>query len=56
MGQGFNVDGINKYREISIDHYVTWSFVLHDELWNLIPTFKNINSYKGNNIPNKMNI
>ena len=53
MGQGFNVDSINKYGEINIDHYVPWGFVLHNELWNLIPTFKNINSSKGNNIRNK---
>ena len=36
---------------ISIDHFVPWSYVAHDELWNLIPTTKNINSSKGNNLP-----
>ena len=50
-GMSFNVENISKYGEISIDHYVPWSFVLHDELWNLTPTFKNINSSKGNNLP-----
>lgn len=39
------------YGDISIDHFIPWSFVLHDELWNLIPTFKNINSSKGNSLP-----
>ena len=50
-GMSFNIENISRYGEISIDHYVPWSFVLHDELWNLTPTFKNINSSKGNNLP-----
>jgi hypothetical protein len=44
-------DSFQKYGELSIDHFIPWSFVLHDELWNLIPTFKNINSSKGNKLP-----
>lgn len=44
-------DNFNKYGDISIDHFIPWSFVLHDELWNLIPTFKNINSSKNNRLP-----
>lgn len=36
---------------ISIDHYLPWSFVAHDRLWNLLPTIKNVNSSKYNNIP-----
>lgn len=36
----------------SIDHFLPWSYVAHDELWNLIPTFKNVNSSKGNQLPN----
>lgn len=36
---------------ISIDHFVPWSYVAHDELWNLHPTTKNINSSKSNNLP-----
>lgn len=36
---------------ISIDHYLPWSFVVHDRLWNLIPTMNNVNSSKSNNIP-----
>lgn len=36
---------------ISIDHFIPWSFVVHDENWNLLPTLKNINSSKGNNLP-----
>jgi CRISPR/Cas system Type II protein with McrA/HNH and RuvC-like nuclease domain len=37
--------------EISIDHFVPWSYVTHDLLWNLSPTTGAINSSKGNNLP-----
>ena len=36
---------------LSIDHFVPWSYVASDELWNLIPTFKTVNSSKSNNLP-----
>ena len=35
----------------SLDHFLPWSFVGHDKLWNLIPMRKNDNSYKSDNIP-----
>ena len=35
----------------SLDHYLPWSFVAHDQPWNLIPTFPEINSSKSNYIP-----
>ena len=38
-------------RGLSIDHFVPWSYVASDELWNLIPTEKSINSSKSNNLP-----
>jgi hypothetical protein len=44
-------DNFNKYGNVSIDHFIPWSFVLHDELWNLVPTFRNINSSKSNKLP-----
>ncbi len=25
-------------QRFSLDHYLPWSFVAHDQLWNLIPT------------------
>lgn len=37
---------------LSIDHFVPWSYVASDELWNLIPTEKTVNSSKSNNLPN----
>lgn len=36
---------------ISVDHYLPWSFVAHDQLWNLIPTITQVNSSKSNHIP-----
>ena len=38
-------------QDISIDHFVPWSYVAHDEMWNLSPTTKSINSSKSNNLP-----
>lgn len=38
-------------QDVSIDHFVPWSFVAHDELWNLVPTTKSLNSSKSNNLP-----
>ena len=36
---------------MSIDHFVPWSYVAHDELWNLSPTTRSINSSKSNKLP-----
>jgi HNH endonuclease len=38
-------------KDISIDHFLPWSFVAHDQLWNLVPVSKSINSSKSNNLP-----
>jgi len=39
------------YLDISLDHFLPWSFVAHNQLWNLIPVTKSINSSKSNNLP-----
>lgn len=49
-GLEFSPDNCSTYGNISIDHFVPWSFVLHDQMWNLIPTFKNINSKKSDSL------
>jgi hypothetical protein len=36
---------------IHLDHYLPWSFVCHDEPWNLIPVAPSANSSKSNSIP-----
>ncbi|MCG6134536.1 MAG: hypothetical protein MET45_07710 [Nostoc sp. LLA-1] len=41
---------LNK-NEISLDHYLPWSFVAHNQLWNIIPTTQSVNSSKSNNLP-----
>ena len=35
-----------------VDHFVPWSFVMNDELWNLMPMDSSLNSQKSNNLPN----
>lgn len=35
----------------SIDHFLPWSFTGHDQLWNLLPTIKEVNSSKSDNLP-----
>ena len=35
----------------ALDHYLPWSFVAHDQLWNLIPTPAAVNSAKSNRLP-----
>lgn len=44
---GYNLTSKN----ISIDHYLPWSFVAHNREWNLIPTTINVNSSKSNSLP-----
>lgn len=35
----------------ALDHYLPWSFVVHDQLWNLIPVPAAVNSAKSNRLP-----
>ena len=34
-----------------IDHFIPWSFVMNDELWNLMPLDPSLNSSKSNRLP-----
>jgi hypothetical protein len=34
-----------------LDHYLPWSFVAHNQPWNLIPSIPEVNSSKSNHIP-----
>jgi hypothetical protein len=38
-------------REYDLDHFVPWSFVSHNLLWNLLPADSSVNSSKSNNLP-----
>jgi len=35
----------------SLDHYLPWSLVAHDRLWNLIPVSRSVNSAKSDRLP-----
>lgn len=37
--------------KISLDHYLPWSFIAHDQIWNLVPTFGDVNSSKSKIVP-----
>lgn len=38
-------------RGFSLDHFIPWSFIGHDQLWNLVPIPKAINSAKSDRLP-----
>lgn len=38
-------------RQYDVDHFIPWSFVMNDELWNLMPMDSPLNSSKGNRLP-----
>ena len=40
-----------KERSYDLDHFIPWSFVSHDLLWNLMPADPSINSSKSNRLP-----
>lgn len=52
MNKTIDDETAQNYGSLSIDHFLPWSFVLHNEIWNLLPSFKNINSSKNNDLPN----
>lgn len=37
--------------DFALDHFIPWSFVVHNQLWNLIPTSKTVNSKKSDRLP-----
>jgi len=49
-GAEFSKTAFQEYGVLSIDHFIPWSFVLHDQMWNLVPTFKNVNSKKSDKL------
>ena len=42
---------IIKVDDFDVDHFVPWSFVMNDELWNLMPMDSGLNSSKSNKLP-----
>jgi hypothetical protein len=39
------------HQEFEIDHFLPWSFVTHDEFWNLCPVLKGVNRNKSDHLP-----
>jgi hypothetical protein len=37
--------------DFTLDHFVPWSYVAHDSLWNLLPVPQTVNSSKSNSLP-----
>lgn len=38
-------------QKYDVDHFIPWSFVMNDELWNLMPMDSSLNSVKSNRLP-----
>ena len=38
-------------KQYDVDHFIPWSFVMNDELWNLMPMDSSLNSVKSNRLP-----
>lgn len=38
-------------KKYDMDHFIPWSFVMNDELWNLMPMDSSLNSAKSNRLP-----
>lgn len=38
-------------KQYDVDHFIPWSFVMNDELWNLMPMDSSLNSVKSNKLP-----
>ena len=37
-------DDLIENKKYDVDHFIPWSFVMNDELWNLMPMNSNLNS------------
>ena len=38
-------------KKYEVDHFIPWSYVMNDELWNLMPMDSSLNSAKSNKLP-----
>ena len=38
-------------KQYDVDYFIPWSFVMNDELWNLMPMDSSLNSSKSNRLP-----
>ena len=44
-------DKVITEKSYDVDHFIPWSFVMNDELWNLMPMDSSLNSSKSNLLP-----
>lgn len=44
-------DQMIQRKSYDVDHFIPWSFVMNDELWNLMPMDSSLNSSKSNRLP-----
>ena len=44
-------DTVIEREHYDVDHFIPWSFVMNDELWNLMPMDSSLNSSKNNKLP-----
>lgn len=49
----FERKAFNDFNSFAIDHFLPWSFLTHDQLWNLHPAEQSSNSSKGNKLPHR---
>lgn len=40
-------------KNFELDHYLPWSFLVHDKCWNLTPSSKEANLHKSNQLPSE---
>lgn len=43
-------------KSFALDHFLPWSYVCHNQLWNLTPVTNTVNSQKSNHLPPKLSI
>lgn len=44
-------DKLLQPKEYDLDHFIPWSFVAHNQIWNLVPVDGSINSSKSDKLP-----
>ncbi|SFR57853.1 HNH endonuclease domain-containing protein [Anaeromicropila populeti] len=54
-GKLLNRENFDELGRIHMDHFIPWSYLASDEVWNLTPTFAKINISKSNQVPSEKN-
>jgi len=49
--RGIYTDQLIEKSNFDVDHFIPWSFVLHNKIWNLTPTIKSVNYSKSDKLP-----